>query len=245
MCEVRPRLLDLFCGAGGCSKGYADAGFFCIGVDIAPQKRYCGDEFYQEDALIVLDLLLTGGAWHGYRLQDFAVIHASPPCQGYSRSRGIAGIYGAKEYPLLIDEVRRRLEISGIIWIIENVEGSDLPDAIELCGSMFGLAVRRHRWFSSCTLLFAPGPCQHLDYCINPVGNRIRGYGALASNILYKDAKGTMRKREGYLTIKDGQIAMGIDWMSTRELCQAIPPAYTRWIGFQLRDVLASQEAVS
>lgn len=242
---AKPRLLDLFCGAGGCAKGYQLAGFYVVGVDINLQPRYCGDEFYQDDALRVLDILLAGGIWQGYSLSDFAVIHASPPCQGYSQSRFIAAIHGVKEYPLLIADVRKRLESSRLAWIIENVAFSDLPDALELCGSMFGLPIRRHRWFSSSQLLFAPGPCQHTDSSINPIGNKIRGYGALASKTTYLDGKGRTRKREAYLPLSTGQVAMDINWMSMKELSQAIPPAYTAWIGSQLMTALAADRAAS
>ena len=78
----RPRLLDLFCGAGGAAKGYQRAGFYVVGVDINPQPNYCGDEFHQADAMEILDILVAGGTWEGYTLADFAAIHASPPCQG-------------------------------------------------------------------------------------------------------------------------------------------------------------------
>jgi len=200
--------------------------------------HYCGDAFFQEDALHVLDGLLAGGTWHGYHLADFAAIHASPPCQGYSRSRGIASIYGRKEHPLLIGVVRERLVQSDRPWVIENVAGATLPDAIQLCGSQFGLPIRRHRWFASSLLLFAPGPCRHTPGFYNPVGNSIRGYGTFASHITYQDRRGVTRKREGFYRLAIGQQSMGIAWMSKRELCQAVPPVYTEWIGRQLREAL-------
>jgi DNA (cytosine-5)-methyltransferase 1 len=234
----KPMILDLFSGAGGCAKGYQLAGFYVVGVDLNPQPHYCGDEFYQDDALMVLDLLLAGGIWHGYRLQDVAALHASPPCQGYSRSLGIARIHGVKEHPLLIGAVRWRLEASGKPWVIENVEGSDLPDALELCGSMFGLPIRRHRWFSSSLMLFGPGPCRHSPGFYNAIGGKIRGYGQFASGKTYLDGRGVTRKREGYYKLSVGYTAMGIDWMSLAEMSQAVPPPYTEWIGWQLREVL-------
>jgi len=227
----KPRLLDLFCGAGGCTKGYQQAGFYVIGVDIAPQSHYCGDEFIQADAMI-------------FPLDGFDVIHASPPCQGYSRSLGIARIHGRKEHPLLIRGIRERLEGSGKPWIIENVAFSDLPDALELCGSMFNLPIRRHRWFASSHLLFAPSPCCHVKGFYNPIGGKIRGYGVFASKTTYKDAQGNTRKREGYYTLAIGQAAMGIDWMSLKELSQAIPPAYTRWVGSQMMEYIQQQGKV-
>jgi DNA (cytosine-5)-methyltransferase 1 len=120
--------------------------------------------------------------------------------------------------------------------VIENVAGSDLPDAIELCGSMFGLPIRRHRWFSSSQFLYAAGPCRHTPEIICCVGNKVRGYGTLRTNHLYLKSDGTYNKRESYLTRAAGCAAMGIDWMTVAELSQAIPPAYTRWIGSQLFD---------
>jgi DNA (cytosine-5)-methyltransferase 1 len=227
---MQPRLLDLFCGAGGAAKGYYEAGFDIVGVDINPQPHF-PYTFIQADAMT-------------FPLDGYDVIHASPPCQGYSRSLGLASIYGIKVHPLLIGDIRGRLEASGKIWVIENVEGAPLPDAVELCGSMFGLPIRRHRWFASSEMIFAPGGCRHTDSCINAVGNAIRGYGSLASKtVTYVDAKGATRKREGRLMLATGRLAMGIDWMSTKELCQAIPPAYTRWIGqFLLAAVQAESE---
>ena len=213
----RPRLLDLFCGAGGAAKGYYDAGFDVVGVDLLPQKNY-PYEFHQADALT-------------FPLDGFDVIHASPPCQEYSRSRYIYN--HVPSTPKLIPAIRKRLEASGKPWVIENVAFSDLPDATELCGSMFGLPIRRHRWFSSSLLLFSPGPCCHTPGFYNPIGGKIRGYGTLASKTRYIDGKGVTRKREGHYRLATGHKAMGIDWMSLDELSQAIPPAYTRWIGEQ------------
>jgi DNA (cytosine-5)-methyltransferase 1 len=231
----RPLLLDLFAGPGGAGHGYSLAGFEVIGVDLSAQKHN-PHTFYQDDALAVLDRLLSGNDWRGYHLSDFAAIHASPPCQSYSQSRYLARAV-ARDYrptPLLIQPVRERLEATGHLWIIENVEGSDLPDALELCGSMFGLPIQRHRWFSSSMLLFAPGPCRHMKGFYNVVGARVRGYGLYASATTYLDKDGHARKREGHYRLSVGQAAMGIDWMNRAELSQAIPPAYTRWIGEQL-----------
>ena len=128
--------------------------------------------------------------------------------------------------------------------MIENVKGSELPDAFELCGSMFGLPIQRHRWFASSHLIFVPGPCQHISGFYNPVGGKIRGYGDFASDTFYKCADGQTRRREGYYKLEVGRKAMGIDWMSIGELCQAIPPAYTHYIGIQLMRTLELEIAV-
>lgn len=226
---MKPLLLDLFSGAGGCGYGYHLAGFDVIGVDIAPQPNY-PFPFVQADALEYLDT---------EDLSRFSAIHASPPCQGYSHARHF---HNAKHgTPKLIPEVREGLESIGLPWVIENVVGSELPDAIQLCGSMFGLAVRRHRWFACSHLLFAPGPCSHTPGFYNPVGNKVRGYGTFASDTTYLDATGRAHKREGYYRRDVGREAMGISWMSVPELCQAVPPAYTQWVGLQLIKVIGME----
>lgn len=226
--DTMPKILDLFSGAGGCARGYADAGFEVVGVDIAPQKNY-PFEFHQADALEYLD---------STNLSQFDAIHASPPCQSYSSTRHLPNA-NKDPAPKLILPVRERLEASGLPWVIENVAHSgEMPDAIVLCGSMFGLEVRRHRWFSCSHLLFAPGPCQHTKCFFNPLGGKILGYGAYASKVMYKCADGQVRRREGHYKLSVGQEAMGIPWMNLKELSQAIPPAYTKWIGLQLLNVL-------
>lgn len=198
---------------------YHLAGFEIVGVDIAPQSRY-PFSFVQADALT-------------FDLSGFDALHASPPCQSYSTSRYFPN---ANKVPAakLIEPIRARLAAAGVPWIIENVAGADMPDAVELCGSMFGLPIRRHRWFSSSHLLFAPGPCKHIPGFYNPVGCKIRGYGTYASDTLYTCANGEVRRREGSYRLEVGRQAMGIDWMTMSELSQAIPPAYTQWLGSQL-----------
>ncbi len=223
---MKPRLLDLFCGAGGCSVGYARAGFEVIGVDIVKQPRY-PFQFIQADALT-------------FPLEDFDVVHASPPCQEYSQSRYLRQVTAPhiRPAPMLISAIRTRFERAEVPWVIENVAFSDIPDALILCGSMFGLRVRRHRWFASSHLLFAPSTCQHSQEVISLIGNKVRGYGTLRTTHQYKTANGGKKYRESYLTRDEGRAAMGIDWMTVRELCQAIPPAYTEWIGQQLIHII-------
>lgn len=222
------KLLDLFSGAGGAAMGYHRAGFDVTGVDLAPQKHY-PFTFIQADALEYI-------AAHGH---EYDVIHASPPCQEYSRSRHIRdATHIAIKRPKLIGDVRQLLNSTGRLWVIENVEDAPLPAAIELCGSMFGLPLLRHRWFEASVLLLMPGPCNHPDGFYNAVGGCVKGYGDFASKQTYIDNKGRTRKREGKPGKAAGVKAMGIDWMTVAEMCEAIPPAYTEYIGRQLMRVL-------
>ena len=215
----RPWLLDLFCGAGGAGEGYRRAGFHVVSVDIAPQKHN-PHELYQDDALHVLDILLTpGGEWQGYRLHDFQAIHASPPCQGYSRMRHLTWLRD-RQYPLLIDIIWHRLMFSGVPWIIENVEDAPMSYSTVLCGVSFGLPLYRHRRFGSSHLLFAPAHQRHLRV-IQP-GRMLRDRGRISS-----------WERATRLPA-----AMGCSWMTQHEVSQAIPPAYTEWLGRQLMQIV-------
>lgn len=231
--QQKPRLLDLFCGAGGCSMGYHRAGFNVTGVDIAPQPHY-PFELHQADAM---DYLIK----HGH---EFDVIHASPPCQEYSATRYLrdsnASIlnYIVNRRSKLIGEVRTALQSIGQPWVIENVPGAPLPSAIELCGTMFGLPLLRHRWFEASILLFAVAGCNHPDGFYNVIGGKVRGYGKYTSGKTYVAATGEIRKRESYPGKRFGVMAMGIDWMTVAEMCEAIPPAYTEFIGRQLMEAL-------
>jgi hypothetical protein len=131
---TRPRLLDLFCGAGGAAMGYYRAGFDVVGVDIKKQPNY-PFEFIWDDALEAVTDLACG----------FDAIHASPPCQHYMRS----GMVRKDLAPDLVGQTRIALETAGLPWVIENVPGAPIRPDIVLCGSMFGLGVRRHRWFET------------------------------------------------------------------------------------------------
>src|SRR5262245_13211209 len=136
--NAKPKLLDLFCGAGGCTKGYQRAGFWVRGVDIKPQPRYCGDEFIQADALEYL-----AGLIGSLELLEFDAIHASPPCQAYSATR----VLNPTEHPALLEDTRRLLEESGLCYVIENVPGAPLVDPVKLNGQLFNLRVDRTRCF--------------------------------------------------------------------------------------------------
>lgn len=237
---TKPLVLDLFSGAGGCAKGYHDAGFEVIGVDIAPQSRY-PYTFFQANALDVLNMLLSDGLWHGYTLDDFSVLHASPPCQEYSSSRHLRNATAIKPIirEKLVSQVYAALRETGVPYVIENVPGSPLPDSITLCGSMFGLPIRRHRWFACSHYLYAPCACAHTDGFVNVIGGKVRGYGTMRSATrTFLEYGKTLRRSEGQYRKEVGQAAMGIDWMTVNEMSEAIPPAYTRWIGMQLMDII-------
>lgn len=210
----RPLLLDLFCGAGGCSVGYHRAGFDVVGVDIKPQPRY-------PFTMVVADALCPP-----FDLAMFDVIHASPPCQAYSRSRN-NGCH--KKAPMLIDAVRKLLLDSGKPFVIENVEGAPLDSAVTICGSQFGLGASgydlpRHRMFESSHLLLAPGCSHRRGKTIGVYGNGTNSFHRALMGRCLKESE----KRE----------AMGIDWMNRHELTQAIPPAYTEYIGKQLLEAI-------
>jgi DNA (cytosine-5)-methyltransferase 1 len=211
----RPRLLDLFAGAGGCAKGYQRAGFYVVGVDNRPQPNYCGDEFHQADAL-------------EFDLDGYDAIHASPPCQGYSLLRHRTGA----DYPRLIEPVRELLRATGRPYVIENVEGAPLIDPIRLCGSSFGLQVWRHRLFE-CSFPIMAAPCSH-RLCPHPID--VTGTGGPSSRP--RLSGGGLSRKPGSLT--EARAAMGIDWMKRTELAEAIPPAFTTHVG---RYLMAEIEA--
>lgn len=237
---TKPRLLDLFCGAGGAAMGYHRAGFEVVGVDAKPQPDY-PFEFHQADAMT-------------YPLDGFDAIHASPPCQAYTSMRHMGKTAGDGA-PDLVDATRARMEGSGLPWIMENVVGSPLRNPLMLCGSMFGLGVdrngewqelRRHRLFESSHLLFGL-PCDHSGGSTIPVwgdGRPSRREARKARAIaIYGDHPQRTLKDVTYRvnrahSLAEGQTAMGIDWMPWKTLTQAIPPAYTEWIGRQLMAVV-------
>jgi DNA (cytosine-5)-methyltransferase 1 len=236
---VRPRLLDLFCGAGGAAMGYHRAGFEVVGVDIRPQPNY-PFEFYQGDALEALAAIADGGLLPGVR--DFDAVHASPPCQGYSAANNI---HQRTDHPLLIDEVRALLIATGLPYVIENVEGAraNMPNAVTICGLAFGLNVRRHRLFDCNFPVMVPGCTGHdRDYLI------VFGQGSARTRAkqIGRTAKDGPILRRGTASWEASCEAMGIDWMRRPELSEAIPPAYTEHIGsYLLLEVDARAEGVA
>jgi hypothetical protein len=220
--ETRPKILDLFCGAGGAGMGYHRAGFDVVGVDLAPQPDY-PFTFIQGDALDFL-----AAHW-----RDFDAVHASPPCQASTALT--KGTNKGREYVQLIPETRRLLRATGLPTVIENVQGSDLRRDLTLCGEMFGLGVIRHRYFEVSGFdAVAPQHKQHRG--------RVRGWrhGTYYDGpyvAVYGDGGG-----KGSVT--EWQAAMGIDWTADRKaIAEAIPPAYSEHIGTQLLAHIESEAA--
>lgn len=234
---MKPRLLDLFCGAGGCAVGYARAGFEVVGVDIAPQPRY-PFEFVMLDALEVLEWMTTRNGLiyipngRGYALTDFDAMHASPPCQAFTAYKRTGNV---GDYPDLIAPVRKRLEWTDLPYVIENVTGAPLADdALMLCGSMFDLDVQRHRLFeSNAPLEPPPWPCRHKIWAPDryPGGRSVERTGSSTGLV-----RACVEIGSWDIPLAIQQEAMGMDWSSLEELSEAIPPAYTEFIGSQLLD---------
>jgi DNA (cytosine-5)-methyltransferase 1 len=228
---TRPRLLDLFCGAGGAAEGYRRAGFEVVGVDIEPQPRY-PFEFHRADAMPLLTFLPEGGYIPGsdWYLEDFAAIHASPPCQKFTAYRRRGDGVG-DGYPDLIAPVRERLERSGLPWVMENVARSPVRPHVLLCGSSFGLDVQRHRWFETTVPMMSP-PCAH------GLQKPRFAHATNRTNLRRTVEIGVWR-----IPLAIQQAAMGIDWMTLDELTEAIPPAYTEYIGGELMEAIAAESA--
>lgn len=212
------KILDLFCKAGGAGMGYHRAGFEVTGVDIEPQPRY-PFTFVQADALDYV-------AQYGWQ---YDAIHASPPCQAHSTITRTAKT--SENHLDLIPQTRFWLETLGIPYVIENVPGArrHLRNPIMLCGTMFNLMVQRHRYFeTNWELVFAPAVCCHNLRVTKHGRPAIRGKEFAAVTGHFSD-------------IEYARDAMGIEWMVGSELSQAIPPAYTKWIGEHLLKYLEHQ----
>lgn len=246
------RLLDLFCCEGGASTGYARAGFDVYGVDLF---RHRGDDgqlkgyrrqrypfpAIQGDALAVLARLVEGEALdfdngESLRVSDFAVLTASPPCQAYSISKNAH----QSSHPELVVPTRDLIRATGLPYVIENVPGAPLINPLTLCGTEFGLRatdtdglevwLRRHRLFESNMFLMGAGGCQHPKnlLCAGVYGNG-------------SPSRDAAKARAGGYTPPSHQVRadlMGIDWMSRNGLSQAIPPAYTEFVGRQILEAL-------
>lgn len=222
-----PRVLDLFCGAGGAAKGYAEAGFEVVGVDIKAQPHY-PFEFHRRGALEVLEWFLTFRDEPGVSDWPFGgrfdLVHASPPCPGYSR---LAAMHPERRWPLLIEPIRLLLAQTEIPFVIENVEGAPLLSqaglfgghGVQLCGTSFGLGardmdLRRHRLFET-SFPVAALECSHKRLTIGVYGH------------------GGHSKKHRMAYASEAREALGIDWMNRDELSDALPPAYTKYLGEQ------------
>lgn len=199
------RALDLFCGAGGASMGLHLAGFEVVGVDIEPHPDY-PFSFVQGDALEA-DL---GG---------FDLIWASPPCQGFTAYKRRPG--HVRPRANLIPAVRERLVSNGAPYIIENVHGAPLLSPVVLCGSMFGLDVRRHRLFE-CSFKVDQPKCDHAAQAPR---------FPCATN--RKNLRRTVEVGVWRIPLDVQRKAMGIDWMRLEDLTEAIPPAYSKYLAEQ------------
>jgi DNA (cytosine-5)-methyltransferase 1 len=216
------KLLDLFCGVGGASVGYAQAGFEVHGVDLKHGKRY-PFTYLRAD---VLDILKDNAF-----INQFDVIHASPPCQTHSITKHLRNAQGGSTSKLdLIPETRAALVASGKPYVIENVVGSPLIDPIQLCGSSFDLKVRRHRLFES-NMDLKGSICDHKNQ-----GKPIGVYGSMGDQ-----PQGLNKANGKYVyggqvarTIQEAQNAMGMNWGIWSEIKEAIPPAFTKYLGHQL-----------
>jgi DNA (cytosine-5)-methyltransferase 1 len=257
----RPRLLDLFCGAGGCSAGYHRAGFDVVGVDLDPLAlANYPYPCLRADAMDVLagKPIDDGGLIPPARgvelardgtldLDTFDVIHASPPCQDYSITRHSHD----HEYPRLVEPLLEWFNSSTWpgVWVIENVVGAPLPDPVLLCGSEWPLAardvdgrelrLRRHRLFSSNIPLTRYGVCG----CVED--RRLNRIGGVYGGGSYDRAHDNPRPGRGGYTpdLRIRAALLGIEWFMTGDqLAEAIPPAYTEHLGRQILDHLQRRD---
>ena len=224
--EPKFKLLDLFCCAGGAGVGYQRAGFDVVGVDIKTQPNY-------PLPFIQCDVLKLDPAF----ISLFDAVHASPPCQSYSDLAKRNG--NADAWPRLIEPVREMLVRSGLPYIIENVEGAPLENPVMLCGTMFkGLRVIRHRLFEVNFPVLTPKHGRHPK--VHTFDKRKSHYGKTDDMRDFVQVTGG-----GNCTIAAARDAMQIDWMTKGELNEAIPPAYTQFIGKQLSLYLVAENRIS
>jgi DNA (cytosine-5)-methyltransferase 1 len=219
--STRFRAADLYCGAGGAGMGIHRAGFDVEGWDIKqslsyPFRRRIGD---------ALDADLTG----------FDFVWASPPCQSHSALRHL---YPEKEYACFIDRTRDKLKAWGGPYIIENVPGAPLLNPVQLCGSTFGLQVRRHRIFESNVPLVVP-PCNHVVQG-RPID--VSGNGGRRINRRPDDHGGSTNHPRN---IREAQRAIGIEWMCREEIAQAIPPAFSEFLCRQVAAYLRRSQGAN
>lgn len=222
------KLLDLYCGAGGAGVGYMRAGFDVVGVDINSSKSCPPFRVVIADALDVL-------SDRNFMVQ-FDAVHASPPCQAFTPLSALPHA-GIKNPPVdLIEPTRKLLQAAGLPWIMENVIQAPLHNPVRLCGTMFGLRLYRHRNFESSFDLVEPVHPKHTSLCMRagylPTEERpfMSIHGRNGHN-----SKAWVSKAAEY---------MEMPWASTdlNGVCEAIPPAYTEFIGGQLLSVLSVKD---
>lgn len=211
------RVLDAFCCIGGAARGYQQAGFHVTGVDIRPQPDYCGDAFHQGDAI---EFIRAHGA-------EFDFIHTSPPCQGEAAptkgTNAARNTRTGRTHPRLIAPTRTALDATGRPYVIENVPGSEVRKDLRLCGEQFGLGVLMHRYFELGGWT-APQPAHPAHR------GKVRGW----RHGQYFDGPyvAAYGKGGGKATTEEIQQAKRIDWSADHfNLREALPPAYTHWIG--------------
>ncbi|MFJ4915882.1 SAM-dependent methyltransferase [Streptomyces sp. NPDC088726] len=206
----RPRLLDLFCCQGGAASGYAAAGFDVTGVDINPQPRY-PFRFVQGDAV---EYVREHGA-------EFDFIHASPPCQRYSRAQKIQ----RRDHPDLIAPTRAALAATGRPWVIENVEeaAAELRDPVVLCAAAFGMRTYRHRLFETGGGFTFASPLHPAHRAPLTKMGRPRAAGHFAHYV------------GNFSGVQEARIDLRVPWMNRDGIRECIPPAYTQWIATAFR----------
>ena len=226
------KAIDLFCGAGGVGMGLHQAGFEVEGYDIKAQPRY-PFLFHLGDALAA-DLSGADFVW------------ASPPCQAHTAMKTM---HNAKPHLDLIPATRDKLEKWGGPYIIENVVGAPLKNPVLLCGTMFDLGwedaeLRRHRIFES-NIPLVGGACKHGNRAtIGVYGGHLRNRKRARTIGVYGEGRDSVRKFDkgvADFTVEEGRKAMGIGWMTIAELCQAIPPAYSQYLGKQAIEFIKSK----
>ena len=237
---TRPLLLDLYCGAGGAAMGYWRAGFDVIGVDVAPQPDY-PFPFYRHDAIEFLKQVITPPTepsalpwWQPWEL--ISAIHASPPCQASCALIKGSQRATADNHVDLIPQTRGLLDAAGLPYVIENVQGAQVRRDLTLCGEMFGLGVIRHRYFECSFPVEQPAHIKHRG--------RVRGW----RHGQYYDGPyvAVYGKGGGKATLAEAQAAMGIDWTDNLDsINEAIPPAYSEFVGVQLLDALAVDDEIA
>lgn len=227
---MKPVLLDLYCGEGGAGTGYARAGFDVIGVDVAPQRRY-PFRFVQADALAVLS---DPGELDRLGIGPVDAIHASPPCQDHMRHRN--RVHGTG---WMLAATRSKLAATGLPWVLENVPGAAMRPDLKLCGCMFGLEITDHagrlrhlvreRWFETSPPLFdLRAPCSHRGRHLS-----VAGHG--------EPSRSRLDGGRG-VPLAGRRALMGCEWMSREGLAEAIPPAYTEYVGGLLLAALHREE---